>query len=180
MNTYATGDKYQISIDTHQELDALLKLIINSQKDGFFNTKQHEFVDYSIDFSSDSTPPVFVDMFYNGLVQNSFNYYGVEDITSAEDFASAKAKVNSNKGTACWEDIMLQVLSDGNVLFYDAYQEEKIQLDLIKVADNFLKAFNSDQDYFMRLFMQHVDESSDAVTYDCWLQMAVYGEVIYG
>lgn len=32
MNTYATGEKYQISIDTHQELDALLKLIINSQK----------------------------------------------------------------------------------------------------------------------------------------------------
>jgi hypothetical protein len=180
MNTYATGDKYQISIDTHQELDALLKLIINSQKDGFFNTKQHEFVDYSIDFSSDSTPPVFVDMFYNGLVQNSFNYYGVEDITSAEDFVSARAKVAGKKGTLCWEDIMLQVLSDGNIVLEDTYQEEKIKLNLIKVADNFLKAFNSDPNYFMKLVMQHVDESSDAVTYDCWLQMAVYGEVIYG
>ena len=33
---------------------------------------------------------------------------------------------------------------------------------------------------FMGLVLLHANGGSDGITYDCWLQMGTYGEVIYG
>ena len=180
-----------LKIETYQELDAFLKLIIKSINDGFFDCQRKEtelgFVDLFVNLSCDDQPPVFLDMFYNGLCTNYFNSYDVELVTLQEDYDSAKECLNDwcdfthEKGyCTCFEDVLLQVLSDGNIVFEDHYQGMRIELGLIDVAENFLKAFNNDPSHFIELVMEHANGGSDGTTYDCWLQMATYGEVIYG
>ena len=173
-----------LKIETYQELDAFLKLIIKSINDGFFDCQRKEtelgFVDLFVNLSCDDQPPVFLDMFYNGLCTNYFNSYDVELVTLQEDYDSARRYVDTKKPNSCFEDVLLQVLSDGNIIFKDHYQGIRIELGLADVANNFLKAFNSDPSYFIELVMEHANGGSDGITYDAWLQMATYGEVIYG
>ena len=175
-----------LKIETYQELDAFLKLIIKSINDGFFDCQRKEtelgFVDaiLFVNLSCDDQPPVFLDMFYNGLCTNYFNSYDIQLVTLQEDYDSARRYVDTKKTNCCFEDVLLQVLSDGNIVFKDHYQGIRIELGLNDVAENFLKAFNNDPSYFIELVMEHANGGSDGITYDCWLQMATYGEVIYG
>ena len=173
-----------LKIETYQELDAFLKLIIKSINDGFFDCQSKEtglgFVDLFVNLSCDDQPPVFLDMFYNGLCTNYFNSYDVQLVTIQEDYDSARGYVDTKKPNPCFEDVLLQVLSDGNIVFEDHYQGIRIELGLNDVAENFLKAFNSNPSYFIKLVMEHANGNSDGITYDAWLQMATYGEVVYG
>jgi hypothetical protein len=186
MSIIATGEKYQMKANTHQELDALLKLVIKSVPDGFFDCQGDKdelgFIDPCVDLSSDSKTPVFLDMFYNGLCTNYLHHYDVENVTSQEDYDSARCYVQTKKiqSSICFEDVLLQVLCDGNLAFEDGYQGVKMELGLSEVASNFLKAFNDNPDYFMSLVLQHANGGSDGDVYDCWIQMGLFGEVIYG
>jgi hypothetical protein len=184
MSIIATGEKYKMKVNTHQELDALLKLVIKSTPDGFFDCQdghnEYGFVNLPVDLSSDGETPVFLDMFYNGLCTNYFHHYDVENVTATTDYETAAKKVKAVKPHPCFEDVMLQVLADGNFLFEDLYHDKYIELDLKKVASNFLKAFNDKPEWFMSLVMQHANGGSDGDVYDSWLQMGTYGEVIYG
>lgn len=184
MAIIATGEKFQMKVNTHQELDALLKLVIQSVPDGFFDCQrdknEYGFVDLSVDLSSDGQTPVFLDMFYNGLCTNYFHHYDVENITAPPDYDKAAKKVKAVKQSPCFEDVLLQVLSDGNLLFEDGYHDKNIELNLTLVAENYLKTFNDNPEWFMSLVMQHANGGSDGDVYDSWLQMGTYGEVIYG
>jgi hypothetical protein len=101
-------------------------------------------------------------------------------VTTQSDYEKASKKLNAVNPQACWEDVLLQVLSDGNLVFEDHYQGMTIELDLSEVGSNFLNAFNDAPDYFMELVLLHANGGSDGITYDSWLQMGTYGEVIYG
>ena len=184
MAIIATGNEYKVQFGTIQELDAVLKMVIKGIPDGFFNLQsphgKFPALDLEVDLSSDAEPPVFLDMFYNGLITNYFGGYEVLLATEESDYDKARDKVKAVNPQAYWEDVLLQVLSDGNLVFEDLGQGEAIKLDLSKVGSNFLKAFNADPDYFMELVLLHAKGESDGITYDCWLQMGTYGEVIYG
>jgi hypothetical protein len=186
MSIIATGEKYQMKLNTHQELDALLKLVIKSVPDGFFDCQSDKnelgFIAPRVDLSSDGKTPVFLDMFYNGLCTNYLHHYDVEHVTLQEDYDSALSFVQTKKieSSVCFEDVLLQVLCDGNLAFEDGYQGAKMVLDLTEVASNYLNAFNANPDYFMSLVLQHANGGSDGDTYDCWIQMGLFGDVIYG
>lgn len=184
MAIIATGNEYKVQFGTIQELDAVLKMVIKGIPDGFFNLQAEDdkfpALDLQVDLSSDAEPPVFLDMFYNGLITNYFGGYEVLLATDESDYDKARDKVNAVNPQACFEDVLLQVLSDGNLAFEDHGQEMTIKLDLSKVGSNFLKAFNNDPEGFMGLVLLHANGGSDGITYDCWLQMGTYGEVIYG
>lgn len=184
MAIIATGNEYKVQFGTIQELDAVLKMVIKGIPDGFFDfqSKGNQFsaLDLKVDLSCDAEPPVFLDMFYNGLITNYFRDYDIEIGTAPSDYDKARDKVNAVNPNACWEDVLLQVLSDGNLIFVDHYQDRAIELNLNKVGSNFLKAFNDTPDYFMELVVLHANGGSDGITYDSWLQMGVFGEVIYG
>jgi len=184
MAIIATGNEYKVQFGTIQELDAVIKMVIKGIPDGFFDfqSKGNQFatLDLRADLSCDAEPPVFLDMFYNGLITNYFRDYDIELVTMQSDYDKARDKVIEKNPNACWEDVLLQVLSDRNLVFEDHYQGMKIELDLSKVGSNFLKAFNDAPDYFMELVLLHANGGSDGITYDSWLQMGTYGEVIYG
>lgn len=184
MAIIATGKEYKLQLGTIQELDAVIKMVIKGIPDGFFDfqSKGNQFatLDLRADLSCDDQPPVFLDMFYNGLITNYFQNYDIELVTTQSDYEKASKKLNAVNPRACWEDVLLQVLSDGNLVFEDHYQGMTIELDLSKVGSNFLNAFNDAPDYFMELVLLHANGGSDGITYDSWLQMGTYGEVIYG
>jgi hypothetical protein len=184
MAIIATGKEYKVQFGTIQELDAVLKMVIKRIPDGFFDfqSKGNQFsaLDLKVDLSSDAEPPLFLDMFYNGLITNYFGDYDISLATAQSDYDKARDKVIEGNPHVCWEDVLLQVLSDGNLVFEDHYQGMTIKLDLSEVGSNFLKAFNDAPDYFMELVLLHAKGGSDGITYDSWLQMGTYGEVIYG
>jgi len=184
MAIIATGTEYKVQFGTIQELDAVLKMVIKGIPDGFFDFQsqgnQFSALDLKVDLSCDAEPPVFLDMFYNGLCTNYFHHYDVENITAPPDYDKAAKKVKAVKQSPCFEDVLLQVLSDGNLLFEDGYHDKNIKLNLTLVAENYLKAFNDNPEWFMSLVMQHANGGSDGDVYDSWLQMGTYGEVIYG
>ena len=108
--------------------------------------------------------------------------YGLSVNISKEDYAKAKDSLKEedfNVGSVnigiCIEDVLMKHLEDGNELkFYDSEQEEHVGFTLEQARKN-LK-----DEYVTKHIMDMLNENDDAITADCILQTALYGEVIFG
>ena len=108
--------------------------------------------------------------------------YGLSVKISKEDYASAKDSLKEedfNVGSVnigiCIEDVLMKHLENGNALgFYDSEQEEHVSFTLDQAREN-LKSED-----VTRHIMDMLNENDDAITADCILQTALYGEVIFG
>ena len=103
--------------------------------------------------------------------------YGLSVNISKEDYASAKnslKEANPDKDI-CIEDVLMEHLENGKALgFYDSEQEEHVSFTLDQAREN-LK-----DEYVTEHIMDMLNENDDAITADCILQTALYGEVIFG
>jgi hypothetical protein len=108
--------------------------------------------------------------------------YGLSVKISKEDYASAKDSLKDedfNVGSInigiCMEDVLMKHLENGNALeFYDSEQEEYVGFTLEQAKRN-LK-----DEYVTKHIMDMLNENDDAITADCILQTALFGEVIFG
>ena len=127
------------------------------------------------------TPTEAENLFYDALC-NALNYvesgYDLELVYSDTDYNTAKSNLKAQKGldfAICYEDILMQILRDGNRLELKDNDAEcytrSITLDDVheKVAltpiEHLLDAIN---------------ENGDASTGDCIIQSVFFGEVIFG
>ena len=126
------------------------------------------------------TPELSEELFYNALC-NGLNYicsgYGLSVDYSKADYKNAKAKLvdTSEFGGVCYEDVLLQILRDGNTisLVDEEGGEDTVSITL---SDVHARVQETPTDYLLQM----INEEDDAVTADVILQTVFLGEVIYG
>jgi len=119
------------------------------------------------------------ELFHNALC-NGLGYisgYGLTVDYSKKDYAAAKAKLvdTSEFGGVCYEDVLLQILKDGNTI---SIVDEEGGEDTVSItlADVHTRVQETPTDYLLQM----INEDDDAVTADVILQTVFLGEVIYG
>ena len=92
------------------------------------------------------------------------------------------------EGCECREDKWAEALLKGKgVMVYDCYaldeaetEEEEAEAKHNITLDNVRKGLELMRDQYPRHYADLVEENDDLITGDVWLQLAVFGEVIYG
>jgi len=127
------------------------------------------------------TPTEAENLFYDALC-NALNYiesgYELELTYTKADYNTAKSNFKAQNGpnvSACYEDILMQILKDGNRLKIvdhggDTYTRS------ITIEDVHEKVALTP---FQHL-LDAINENGDASTGDCILQSVFFGEVIFG
>jgi hypothetical protein len=121
-----------------------------------------------ITFTHEEAQQHFLSAMCNGL--GYISGYGLELIYEESHYKKAKKKLDS----PCWEDVLLQILIDGNSLTlrdYECGDEFEIKIDDV---------YNRLPEVDIRHLMDMVNGNDDAVTADVILQTIFLGEVIYG
>jgi hypothetical protein len=96
--------------------------------------------------------------------------YGLQLSYKEAEYKSAKKKLES----PCWEDVLLQILIDGNSLaLFDSECNEMFSITIDDV-------YNRLPEVDIRHLMDMVNGNDDAVTADVILQTIFLEEVIYG
>ena len=114
------------------------------------------------------------ELFYNSIC-NGLDYisgYGIELDFTKPDYEKAKSKLDSS----CYEDILMQILRDGNalkVMDEECDGEYNRSITLKDVHDKV-------QETPIEHLMDAINENDDAYTADVILQTVFYGEVIFG
>ena len=117
--------------------------------------------------------------FYNALC-NGLDYvcsgYNLLFHVNPKAYNQAKSILwnSSNKETICYEDILMQVLKDGNKL--TLIDEESEESWFITLDDVHKKVSEAPADHLMDM----VNGNDDAVTADVILQSVFIGEVMFG
>jgi hypothetical protein len=127
------------------------------------------------------TPTEAENLFYDALC-NALNYmesgYDLELVYSDTDYNTAKSNFKAQNGddvAICYEDILMQILKDGNRLKIvdhggDSYTRsitiEDVHKNVALTPVNHL--------------LDAINENGDAITGDCILQSVFFGEVIFG
>tara|TARA_R110000851_G_scaffold329247_1_gene500949 strand:- start:217 stop:591 length:375 start_codon:yes stop_codon:yes gene_type:complete len=116
--------------------------------------------------STEKSLELFHDALCNGL--NYINSYGISVDWNNDEFKAAKSKLK----TPCLEDILIQVLKDGNVINF-AGEDGTTDVTLEMVLERIPKVE-------LDTLLTMIQEQGDALTADNIIQTVVYGEVIYG
>jgi hypothetical protein len=104
------------------------------------------------------------------------------DEAKSKLYAYAKSKLRGGKGGAlgipeigiCYEDVLMQILRDGNELFLvDLNEATRHAITLQDVYDRLSKTP-------IRHLINLIEETDDAETADVMLQTIFLGEVVYG
>ena len=109
----------------------------------------------------------------NGLTQ--MKYYDLEFTYEAVDYASAKATLTKGaSGVICYEDVLMQILRDGNSLtMVDLEAEESYSINLQDVHERV-------QQTPVHKLLEMIEERDDADTADCIIQQVFFGEIMFG
>ena len=124
------------------------------------------------------------EIFFNALC-NSLDYmcsgYGLSIGYAHEHYKNAKANLTSDSSefqAICYEDILMQILRDGNFLTIeeDGSELEDINYFSINLADVHERVKNVPLDHLLDM----INENDDAVTGDVVLQTVFLNEIVYG
>lgn len=119
------------------------------------------------------TPEESEEFFYNALC-NSLEYiggYGLELEYKEEDYQSARSKLNS----PCYEDVLLQILKDGNTLTLIDLEDEDNSKQ-ITIADVHKRV----QEVPFSHLCDMINQNDDAYTGDVIIQWVFFEEIIFG
>lgn len=121
-----------------------------------------------ITFTHEESQQYFLSAMCNGL--GYICDYDLDIRYNKADYAAAKEKLQS----PCWEDVLLQILLDGNSLgLYDGNDDNTYYITIQDV-------YNRLPETPIRHLMDMVNEQDDAVTADVILQTIFLNEVVYG
>ena len=125
------------------------------------------------------TPELSEEIFFNALC-NSLTYlrtsYGLSIGYHTDDYESAKSKLKDT--SVCYEDVLLQILKDGNIITIeeDCSEVGDSVILVITLEDIHKKVQHSPSEYLLQM----INEEDDAVTGDVILQTVFFGKVVYG
>jgi hypothetical protein len=115
--------------------------------------------------------------FYNALCNglHYFESYGIELKYDDTEYKKAKETAkDENGGKPCYEDVILEMLKNGNTLFAeDSYMEETHILTLEKM-------YKQMEEVPVKTLLEMIHENDDADTADIILQVCFIGEHTYG
>jgi hypothetical protein len=120
------------------------------------------------------TPQESEEFFYNALCNGLFemNGYGLEFKYNKDHYAQAKSKLSS----PCFEDVLMQILRDGNTFGFEDVECDGEYSKQITLEDVHTKMSSVDPERLLEM----KNETDDAGTADVILQTIMYGEVIFG
>ena len=114
------------------------------------------------------------ELFYNSIC-NGLDYiseYGIELDFTKSDYE----KAISNGKTSCYEDILMQILRDGNTLKIIDHECDGEYNALITLENVHSRVQNTPTDHLM----DAINENDDACTADVILQTVIYEDIIFG
>lgn len=114
------------------------------------------------------------ELFYNSIC-NGLDYiseYGIELDFTKSDYE----KAISNGKTSCYEDIIMQILRDGNTLKIIDHECDGEYNALITLENVHSRVQNTPTDHLM----DAINENDDACTADVILQTVIYEDIIFG
>ena len=148
-------------------------LSLNYQTKQKIKTMENKIV--SIKLTEDFKKEILLNSLCNGLGQ--LQAYGLELIFNDEDYTEAKKsyyKRNNQNSVACYEDILLEILTNGKHLsFLDNETDEIFHLSFELALSNLDKLE-------VERVIQLIDETDDGETADVVLQTCLFGEIIFG
>lgn len=110
----------------------------------------------------------------NGL--QYFSGYGCELNYSEQDYAIAKDKLKLNQKSVCYEDVIIQILKDGNSITIEDIEGEGSMTKTISIEDVYDKVKNAP----FRYIYEMTEGLDDAETADVILQTVFFNEIIFG
>ena len=120
------------------------------------------------------TPQESEEFFYNAICNglSEMNGYGLEFKYNKDHYAQAKSKLTS----PCFEDVLMQILRDGNTFGFEDVECDGEYSKQITLEDVHTKMSTVDPERLLEM----KNETDDAGTADVILQTIMYGEVIFG
>jgi hypothetical protein len=124
------------------------------------------------------TPQESEKFFFDALC-NGLGYISGYDLTldySATDYKKAKEKLTNKNfdATICFEDVLMQILRDGNELtLIDECDEVRHEITMVEVHERV-------QNTPVRNLLAIIEENDDACDADCVLQTVFLNEIIFG
>lgn len=126
---------------------------------------------------------------YNCFVNDGLSEIGHSDIELVfieEDYTTAKQTwiKNNNNSEPCYEDILVQLWTEGKLHFYDHNEEKKVEFTVSTVKQKLTSVLAS-----KKVNEKAITEVLDILTKegnaDAWtgfnvLQFMLFGEIIYG
>ena len=118
---------------------------------------------------------IFYSSLCNAVGTGYMSGYGIELRTNYDDYIAAKDKLVSNGADTCYEDVLMQILRDGNTLKLVDVEggEDDAVITLSDVYDRM-------SDVPLDILVRFKDEQDDAGDADQVLQIVFFKEIIYG
>jgi hypothetical protein len=114
----------------------------------------------------------FYDTMCNGF--GELSYYDLQLDYDDDEYKVAKQKYESSHTSACWEDVLMEMLRSGNTLWIvDQNDDERHPITLELIHERVQLTPH-------RHLMDAINENGDATTADCILQTVIYKDVIFG
>lgn len=123
-----------------------------------------------IRFDKKDAEQIFFDALCNGL--DYVSGYGMLMETNADDYLKAKDSLDES---ACYEDILMQILRDGNKLTLVDYEDDE-ELYSITLKDVYKRMPNVPTDNILNIIAEN-DDANDA---DVVIQTIFFNEIIFG
>jgi len=124
------------------------------------------------------TPQESESFFHNALC-NGLSYFGGYGLVldyDKEPYQKAKQDLIKDNKSACFEDVLMRMLTNGGELRVIDEECDGDYNRTIKIVDVHEKVQNSPIDALMEMANEH----DDACTADCILQTVFFDEVIFG
>jgi hypothetical protein len=126
---------------------------------------------FKTEFTQEYCEHVFHDALCNGL--DYVQGYGIILEYDANEYKEAKSKLES----PCYEDVLMQILRDGNKLYFTDYENDDDSLNVEITLETVRERVNK-LPHWAKL--QLIEEQDDADTADAVLQTVAYDDIIFG
>lgn len=123
-----------------------------------------------IKLTNQESEEYFFNALCNGLQE--MQYYGLCFDYEATEYKEAKEKLSS----PCYEEVLMQILRDGNRLTMVDVEGEGDMTRSINLQDVHERVKNTQLSHLQAM----IDEEDDAVTADVILQTVFFSEIIFG
>ena len=123
-----------------------------------------------IKFDKKDAEEIFFTALCNGI--DYVSGYGMLMETNADDYLKAKDSLDES---ACYEDILMQILRDGNKLTLVDYEDDEEQYS-ITLKDVYKRMPNVPTDNILNI----IAENDDAIDADVVLQTIFFNDIIFG
>jgi hypothetical protein len=133
--------------------------------------------DFKITLTNEKAEEIFFNALCNG--QHYLGDYGFELFYSRKEYIKAKKELDEKEASNCWEDILMQILRNGqelklvnNLEEEDVNEREIYPITLQDVYKNMalVPTFH---------LMDMLNEKDDAITADAILQTIFFKEIVY-